>query len=43
MRDRADVVYIDTVRADAGNQHLPDIGSTPLPRRYFFRRWSRLR
>jgi DNA-binding IclR family transcriptional regulator len=28
MRDRADVVYIDTVRADAGNQHLPDIGST---------------
>jgi DNA-binding IclR family transcriptional regulator len=28
MRDRANVVYIDTVRADAANQHLPDIGST---------------
>lgn len=28
MRDRASVVYIDTVRADAANQHLPDIGST---------------
>ncbi len=28
MRDRGDVVYIDTVRADAANQHLPDIGST---------------
>jgi len=28
MRDRANVVYLDTVRADAANQHLPDIGST---------------
>ena len=28
MRDRASVVYLDTVRADAANQHLPDIGST---------------
>jgi DNA-binding IclR family transcriptional regulator len=28
MRDRADVVYIDTVRADSANEHLPDIGST---------------
>jgi DNA-binding IclR family transcriptional regulator len=28
MRDRADVVYLDSVRADAGNQHLPDIGSS---------------
>jgi DNA-binding IclR family transcriptional regulator len=28
MRDRASVVYIDTVRADRGNQYLPDIGST---------------
>jgi DNA-binding IclR family transcriptional regulator len=28
MRDRADVVYVDTVRADVANQHLPDIGST---------------
>lgn len=28
MRDRGNVVYIDTVRADAGNIHLPDIGST---------------
>ena len=28
MRDRADVVYLDTVRADTGNQHMPDIGST---------------
>lgn len=28
MRDRADVVYVDTVRADTTNQHLPDIGST---------------
>ena len=28
MRDRANVVYIDTVRADRGNRHLPDIGST---------------
>lgn len=28
MRDRADVVYLDTARADAANQYLPDIGST---------------
>ncbi|WP_395058162.1 IclR family transcriptional regulator [Polaromonas sp.] len=28
MRDRAEVVYIDTVRVDAANRHLPDIGST---------------
>lgn len=28
VRDRADVVYLDTARADAGNQYLPDIGST---------------
>jgi len=28
MRDRAEVVYLDTARADAGNQYLPDIGST---------------
>ncbi|TFZ03514.1 IclR family transcriptional regulator [Ramlibacter rhizophilus] len=28
MRDRADIVYVDTVRADAANLHLPDIGST---------------
>ena len=28
MRDRVDIVYIDAVRADAANQHLPDIGST---------------
>ncbi len=28
MRDRGSVVYIDSVRADASNQHLPDIGST---------------
>lgn len=28
MRDRASVVYLDTVRVDAANQHLPDIGST---------------
>lgn len=28
MRDRADVVYLDTARADSGNQYLPDIGST---------------
>jgi DNA-binding IclR family transcriptional regulator len=27
-RDRANVVYLDTVRADRGNQQLPDIGST---------------
>ncbi|RYY51869.1 MAG: IclR family transcriptional regulator [Comamonadaceae bacterium] len=28
MRDRANIVYVDTVRADTGNQYLPDIGST---------------
>lgn len=28
MRDRGNVVYIDTVRADDANIHLPDIGST---------------
>jgi DNA-binding IclR family transcriptional regulator len=28
MRDRGNVVYVDTVRADTANQHLPDIGST---------------
>ena len=28
VRDRGNVVYIDSVRADAGNQHLPDIGSS---------------
>lgn len=28
VRDRANVVYVDSVRADAGNQHLPDIGSS---------------
>lgn len=28
MRDRAEMVYLDTVRADALNQHMPDIGST---------------
>lgn len=28
MRDRANVVYIDAARMDAGNVHLPDIGST---------------
>jgi len=28
LRDRADVVYIDTVRTDAANPYLPDIGST---------------
>ena len=28
MRDRDMVVYIDSVRADTTNQHLPDIGST---------------
>ena len=27
VRDRSDVVYIDSVRADSANQHLPDIGS----------------
>lgn len=28
MRDRGDVVYIDSVRADTANPHHPDIGST---------------
>lgn len=28
VRDRDLVVYIDSVRADSSNQHLPDIGST---------------
>lgn len=28
MRDRANVVYVDSVRADKGNPHFPDIGST---------------
>jgi len=28
MRDRENVVYVESVRADKGNQHLPDIGST---------------
>lgn len=28
MRDRDNVVYVETVRADAGNMHHPDIGST---------------
>ncbi len=28
VRDRGNVVYVDSVRADAGNQHLPDIGSS---------------
>jgi DNA-binding IclR family transcriptional regulator len=28
VRDRANVVYVDSVRADASNQHLPDIGSS---------------
>lgn len=28
MRDRADVVYLDAVRADKANYHWPDIGST---------------
>ncbi|MBL0151420.1 MAG: IclR family transcriptional regulator [Ideonella sp.] len=28
MRDRGNVVYIETVRVDAGNVYLPDIGST---------------
>lgn len=27
IRDRGDVVYVDSVRADSTNQHLPDIGS----------------
>lgn len=28
MRDRLNVVYVDTVRADHSNGHLPDIGSS---------------
>lgn len=28
MRDRVDVVYIDSVRTDTANPYLPDIGST---------------
>lgn len=28
VRDRGNVVYIDSVRADTSNQHLPDIGSS---------------
>lgn len=28
LRDRADVVYVDTVRTDSANPYLPDIGST---------------
>lgn len=28
IRDRVNVVYVDSVRADAANQHLPDIGSS---------------
>lgn len=28
LRDRGQVVYIDSVRADAANRHLPDIGSS---------------
>jgi DNA-binding IclR family transcriptional regulator len=28
VRDRGHVVYIDSVRADTANQHLPDIGSS---------------
>jgi hypothetical protein len=28
MRDRANVVYVDTVRGDPANHYLPDIGST---------------
>lgn len=28
VRDRTNVVYVDSVRADASNQHLPDIGSS---------------
>jgi len=27
MRDRANVVYVDSIRPDAGNAHLPDIGA----------------
>lgn len=28
VRDRGNVVYVDSVRADTANQHLPDIGSS---------------
>jgi DNA-binding IclR family transcriptional regulator len=28
VRDRGNVVYVDSVRADSANQHLPDIGSS---------------
>ena len=28
MRDRLNIVYVDTIRADAGNLYQPDIGST---------------
>lgn len=28
IRDRGSVVYVDAVRADSSNQHLPDIGSS---------------
>ncbi|QRF57012.1 IclR family transcriptional regulator [Variovorax sp. UC122_21] len=28
MRDRSDVVYVDTIRTDNTNTHMPDIGST---------------
>lgn len=28
VRDRASVVYVDSVRADRANSHLPDIGTT---------------
>lgn len=28
VRDRGNVVYIDSMRADTSNQHLPDIGSS---------------
>lgn len=28
MRDRTNIVYLDTVRADRANQYMPDVGST---------------
>lgn len=28
LRDRTDIVYVDSVRADGRNEYLPDIGST---------------
>lgn len=28
VRERGNVIYVDSVRADAGNHHLPDIGSS---------------